>query len=226
MIGFFGWQSRSQTRPDDAQRAAESVGAQSPLRDPYCLAFLGLVLCTSTVFFQFHTTYPLFLRDHYGLAKPVIGLIYAVNTGVIVVFEMLLLDFVSGWPPIRVIGWGAMLSCLGFGMLPWGRSVAFCVASMLVITLGEMLWMPLASGWIAQRSRRGNRGMYMGWYMMTYSLAGVSAPAVGGAIYQYDRQLLWHMSIGLGIVVLVGFSWLHMALTNTAVLDHCSQNAA
>ena len=76
---------------------------------------------------------------------------------------MLLLDFIKSWPLLPTMAWGTFLSCLGFGMLPFGSSVGYCVASMLVITSGEMLWMPLASGWVAQRSARGNQGMYMGW---------------------------------------------------------------
>jgi MFS family permease len=83
---------------------------------------------------------------------------------------------------------------------------------MLVITLGEMLWMPLASGWIAERSQRGNRGLYMGWYMMTFSTAAVTAPALGGAVYQYSRPLVWYLSLGVGAAALAGFVGLHRAL--------------
>ena len=91
--------------------------------------------------------------------------------------------------------------------------LAVVAVIMLVITLGEMLWMPLASGWIAHRSDRGNRGMYMGWYALTFSIAAIIAPAFGGAVYQYDRNLLWYLSIGLGVLALVGFYTLHFLET-------------
>ena len=223
---FFGVRRYSKTKPVHEQQVAEGSDTASPLSDSLFLMFLGLVLLTSIVFFQFHATYPLFLRDHYGLSKPMIGAIYAVNTGVIVVLEMVLLDYVRRWPSVRVIGCGTLLSCLGFGILPFGRSPAYCVASMLIITLGEMLWMPLASGWVAQRSERGNRGSYMGAYMMTFSLAGVIAPALGGAVYQHDRPLIWYVSIGVGLLVFAGFARLQRALTHEAMRSPGGQSAA
>ena len=218
---FFGFRRYSKTKPIHEQQAAESTETASPLADRLCLGFLLLILLSSVVFFQFHATYPLYLRDHYGLSKPMTGAIYAVNTSVIVVFEMLLLDYVQRWPLVPLIGCGTLLSCVGFGMLPFGGSVAYCVTSMLIITLGEMLWMPLASGWIAQRSRRGNRGSYMGVYMMTYSLAGVIAPILGGAIYQFHHDLIWYFSIGLGLLVMTGFAFLQRALTRES--DPCGR---
>jgi MFS family permease len=108
-------------------------------------------------------------------------------------------------------------------MLPFGTSGGYCVLSMLVITLGEMLWMPLASGWIAHRSDRGNRGLYMGWYAMTFSIAAIVAPACGGAVYQLDRNLVWYISIALAGIVLVGFVGLNLLLTKEIHPD-CTPN--
>jgi MFS family permease len=206
LIYFFGLRRYSKTRPINEQQAAEAEGTASPLADPMFIAFLGLLLTVSFVFFQIHAMYPLYLRDHYGWTKPMIGMVYAVNTIVIVVFEMLLLDRIRRLPLLRVIAWGGLLSCVGFGILPFGQSTAYSIFCMLIITLGEMLWMPLASAWIAQRSQRGNRGAYMGWYMMTFSIASVVAPAVGGAIYQVDRHLLWYISLVIGALFMAGFT--------------------
>ena len=118
LIRCFGFQRYSKTKSVEEQKAAETAGTGSPRRrTARSWRFSRLTLLTSLVFFQIHVTYPLYLSDHYGLSKPAIGLIYGVNTVVIVLVEMLLLDFVRGWPFMRMIGWGAFLSCLGFGML-------------------------------------------------------------------------------------------------------------
>lgn len=209
LIWCFGFRRQVPAATSEESCHVETRPPASPLKDRPYLAFLAGNLLTALVFFQFHVTYPLYLSDHYGLSKPTIGLIYGVNTVVIVLTEMLLLDVVRAWPLVRTIGWGAGLSCFGFGMLPWGHTVWFCVVSMLVITLGEMLWMPLATGWVAERSDRGDRGAYMSWYTMTYSVAAMVAPSLGGAIYQADPDGLWHASVGWGCVSLVGYTWLH-----------------
>ena len=182
--------------------------ATSPLRDWLFVGFLLLMLANSIVFFQFGSTYPLFLRDHFGFDTDRIGLIFAVNTSVIVLFEMLLVDAIKNWPLLRTIGWGCLLSCVGFGMLPFGSSGLYAVAAMLVLTIGEMLSLALSTGFVANRSRAGNEAGYMGWYMVMLAAATVIGPAIGSAIYQRNPNAVWYASLAVGVMVLIGFQWL------------------
>jgi len=186
----------------DKQKASSS---DSPLLDGHFLCFLFLLLLVAVVFFQFHATYPKYLEDQYALSKPQIGLMFSLNTAIIVVCEMLLLNYVSRFSLLRTIGWGCFFVCLGFGMLPAGQTSWFAVFSMVVITTGEMLMFPLASGFVAARSTGRNQGMYMSWYVMTYSLAAVIAPLI---VYQWGHNLFWYASLGVGTFVLVGLMWL------------------
>ena len=130
------------------------------------------------------------------------------NTGIIVLFEMLLVNYVSRFSLLRSVGWGCFLACLGFGILPLGNATWFAVLSMAVITVGEMFMFPLASGFVAKRSSGRNQGMYMSWYVMMYSLAAVIAPLIGTGVYQFGHHLFWHFSLGIGVFALVGLTWL------------------
>jgi hypothetical protein len=195
-------------RPRPASAGAAIAGASwrtSPLRDGVFAAHLGLMLVSLMVFFQFGSTYPLYLRDHFGLGKPQIGLMFAVNTVVIVVFEMLVLDRIQRWHLVRTVGWGCCLSCVGFGVLPFGSTGAYCVLAMLIVTVGEMLSFSLAASFAASRSGPGDESRYMGWYVMTTSVATVLGPAMGSAIYAVDRDALWITCLIVGGFVLAGF---------------------
>lgn len=180
----------------------------SPLRDGVFVAHLLLTLATLMVFFQFASTYPLYLRDHFGFGSPGIGLMFAVNTVVIVAFEMLLLDRIQRWPLVRTIGWGSFLACVGFGILPFGSTAAFAVLAMLVVTLGEMLSFSQSTSFAASRATPGNEARYMAWYMMIISVASVLGPALGATIYGIDRDALWIGCLIVGGGVLVGFQLL------------------
>lgn len=208
LIYFFGLSRYSKTMTAEQKLAVEknvTTNTRSPLLDGKFLVFLGLVLFASIVFFQFFGMYPLYVRDHFGMSKPGIGKLYAINTVLIVLFEMVLIDYIRDYDPMKIIAWGSFLSCLGFGIMPFDSSIWFCVVSMVVITVGEMMSMPICAAWVGQRSERGNRSMYMGWYTMTYSLAVVIAPTAGGAIYEQDKDLFWYLSITIAVVVLAGF---------------------
>ncbi len=216
LISFFGihgtkQQERNGNSPPPKTETSPGQNV-SPLTDPMFVCFLLLTLLTAVVFFQFHATYPLYLNEHYNMSEWMIGLIYSVNTIVIVVFEMVLLEYIRKLSMMKVIAWGALLSCIGFGILPLSASIWFCVLSMLILTIGEMLQMPVSSGWIAQRSKRGNQGMYMSYYTMTWSLAAIIAPALGGAIYQYNIHMFWYLSLAIGILSFMGFVWLARVL--------------
>lgn len=185
---------------------SDSPDSGSPARDLPYLVFLGLCLIQLIVFCQFGSTYPLYLQDHYHLTKPQIGMMFSVNTVTIVIFEMVLIDAIRQWNYLRTIAWGSLLTCLGFGILPFGTSGLFCVFSMLIVTFGEMLVFPLSTGFVSSRSPRGSEGRYMAWYSMTLAISSVVAPVVGAAVYQVNQELIWLVGGMIGFVCLGGFS--------------------
>ncbi len=224
LLSYFGFKRHAHVEPAVENEdclcpdTIEQARQQSPLKDRTFLCFLGLILLSAIVFFQFHATYPKYLEERYLLTPRWIGAIFAVNTVIIVLLEMLLLRWVGNRSALKTIGWGCLLSCLGFGLLPagvllggmFGNSFGFLVVTMIVLTFGEMLSMPISSGFVATRSRsrssRGkNRGMYMSWYTMTYSLAAILAPAIGGTIYQFNKESVWYLSTVVGVLLLAGF---------------------
>ena len=188
----------------------------SPLRDGVFVTLLLLLLVSMIVFTQFGSTYPLFLRDHFGMDKPMIGLMFAVNTTVIVAVEMLLLDAIKHWPVVRTIGWGCFLFCLGWGILPFGQTAAYAVLAMLIVTVGEMLSFAMSTGFVANRSGPGGESAYMGWYMVMFAVASVFGPALGGAIYQVNPNAVWYVGLAVGVLVLIGFQLLALRMREGA----------
>ncbi len=204
LLRFFGWRRIAPARQDLDERVVHA----SPLRDRAFVGFLVLTMLMMMVFLQFGATYPLYLRDHFGMNEPQIGLMFAVNTTIIVAFEMPLIDAVQRWSLVRTIAWGSFLSCVGFGMLPLGSTAAYAVLAMAVVTVGEMLTFPLASAYVAGRGPRGAEALYNGWYMVVNAAAWVLGPAIGSAIYGVSPDALWYVTLGVAVAVLAGFQWL------------------
>lgn len=202
LLYFFGFRRLANTNEtaDDKPKVTAS-----PLKDRTFVAFLLLIFVAALPFFQFWSTYPLFLKDNYGFSKPMIGAMFAFNTTIIVLTEMILVDEAKKWPALRTIGWGCFLACFGFGILPYGVSIGFAMLSMFIITVGEMLSHPLASGFVADRSPEGGEGPYMGWFSMVFSVCFVIGPASGATLYEQDPRLVWACSLVIAFVVLLGF---------------------
>jgi MFS family permease len=201
LLAVFGFRGLPAEESEDASPRPRT---RSPFRDTGFLAFLALMTLMAVMFFQLLGTFSLYLKSYYGFDELAIGLVTTVNTVIIVILEMVLIHKVEKFDLLRTIGWGTLLIGLGLGMMPFGRGIPFCLASIVVWTVGEMLAFPLAAAWVARRSSARQRGSYMGLYTSTFSIAFVLAPAIGTRLYEIDPDLIWHLCTVSGVLLLAG----------------------
>jgi predicted MFS family arabinose efflux permease len=165
-----------------------------------------LVFGIGLVFSQLFSTFPLYMHAAFGFAENRIGQLLAINTVMIVLFEMVLLHRLKNIRPLKVIAAGALLIGGGFALTPLGRGFFYAALTVAVWTLGEMLSLPLLTSEIANRSHEGNRGRHMGWFGVSFSLAWMIGPLAGSAIYERISPLaLWLGCGGLGSILALGF---------------------
>jgi predicted MFS family arabinose efflux permease len=164
------------------------------------------------VFSQIFSTFNLYLNSVYGLPESQIGPLWAVNTVLIVVFEMVLIHKLGKRSAIRMIALGGALTSLGFALLPFGRGFVYAAFTVVVWTVGEILTMPYASTLTA--SRAGNAvGRYMGLYSLMFSTGMFIAPYVGNWLYaKIGGDALWPVVGGAGIAASVGILALKRSL--------------
>jgi predicted MFS family arabinose efflux permease len=186
----------SQGGPPDSSQEKEFIG--SPWRDlPFC-TFLLLLTVLAMAFFQVWSTMPLYLRSVFEMSERSIGLLLALNALIIVFTEMMLIRAVESRDRMRMVGVGAFLVCGGLALLALGSSWAVAVLSMVILTTGEMLSMPITNAVVAERAGTSSVGRYMGAYALAFSTAFVIGPIVGTAVYQhFGPRALW---LGIGAV--------------------------
>lgn len=187
-----------------AARPSSDQGAPtaSPWRDPIFLAFLATMFCAALIFFQIDGTFPLYLEHAYGLKEDSVGFVFTLNTLMIVALEMIITKRMEALRPLRVIAFGMVFFAVGFGLLPYGSSLAFVLGTVVVWTVGEMVTMPIMTAFASARAGDDNRGRYMGLYSITFALAFVTAPLLGTAIYEHvGPSAVWHFALMLGGIV-------------------------
>lgn len=191
------------SKSSEVSSAAES--SVSVWRDKYFLSFLALMLLFEVVLMQIFSTLPLQLKEGYGLSEGAIGIVFAVNTVLIILTEMVLVKKVEGLRPLWVMANGGLLAGLALGLLPWGHSFETAVAIMVVFTLGEMLIAPVSGAFVANRASAKARGSYMGLFSASFAFANVVAPIGGLALYQHDPRVLWGVCLVLSLAGWLGF---------------------
>jgi predicted MFS family arabinose efflux permease len=186
---------------------------RSPWHDGPFLLLMIIFFVWSAVFIQVLTTYPLYMRNVYGLAENRIGQLFAVNTILIVFLEMILMEKIRRYPLARMINLSFILLGVGLGLMPLGRGFGFAAFTVAIWTFGEMLSMPLVTALIAGRATDATRGRYMGLFSLGFSLAFVVAPAAGTAIYgRFGGDAVWVVCAALCLLLAAAFSALRPAL--------------
>ena len=210
------WRLFRHHRAETVAELSSAAGpATSPWRDRPFLILIVLITALWTVFFQLLTTYPLTLHDVFGLVEHQIGLLFAINTLLIVLFEMVLVHAVDRFNPVRVAAIGAFLTCIGFGLLPLGSSLPYLCFTIMIWTTGEMLSHPMLEGMIANRAPVASLGAYLGLQNTTIAIGFVFAPLLGTWIYEsYGYRTLWFGCGAAGFILLAGFWALSDAFAN------------
>ena len=200
-------------RAAEKKDSLEGWGGRSPWRD---VPFLGLLLITvgfGIIFIQLLSTFPLYMRSVYGLAEDSIGRLLAVNTILIVLLEMILMESIRKYPLTRMINISFLLLGLGFGLIPLGRGFGYAALTVAVWTFGEMLSMPLFTSLISGRAGPESRGRYLGLFSFAFSLAFIIGPALGTAVYgRWGGTALWFGTGAAGLVLAAAFSLLKRSL--------------
>lgn len=199
---FFKAEPGRHSAPEAAPAAAPPpISGRSRLPAIFVMVFgIGLI------FSQLFSTFPLYIHSAFGFAENRIGQLLAINTVIIVLFEMVLLHGLKNAAPMKVIAAGALLTGAGFALTPLGRGFPYAALTVAVWTGGEMLSLPLLTSEIANRSHEGNRGRHMGWYGVSFSLAWMLGPLAGSMVYtRFSPLALWLGCGAMGMLLALGF---------------------
>lgn len=169
--------------PREAGEHASAVPT-GVLSDRSARLFLAGVFLVAVVFLQHEGAMPLFLVRDLGYTESFYGLLFTVNTVLIILLEVPLNGWMAEWPHRRALVLGAMLTAAGFGLLAVSTSVWEVVATVVVWTFGEMILFPTAATYVSELAPPARRGEYMGAYSMAFSLAFVVGPWAGTALLE------------------------------------------
>jgi len=198
--------------PVDVARDIEAESATPPtaavpsdvlgvLRDRRLVYFLLALIPVYLIFFQLTSAMPLFLVQHLGLPESFFGLIFTLNTLLIVLVEVPLNLSMAHWEHRRALVLGAMLYAVGFGALALVTDRAAILATVVIWTIGEMILLPTSAAYIAEIAPPGKQGECMGLYSMTFSLAFSFGPWLGAATLEwFGPQVLWGATFVSGCV--------------------------
>ena len=185
---------RGQTKGEDA-----SVGIRVALADKRFTLFLLATLAVTWTEFQVHSTVPVYIRQ-LGFSTSTYGLLLSINGVMIVLFELALTNWTQRFHPQTMLAIGYALSAIGMGLTGFAHTLPALAATVVVWTIGEMVWAPVSGAYVTNLAPERYRGRYMGMWVMTWSIGMLLGPALGTFVYERKPLYLWLACCVAGVV--------------------------
>ncbi|WP_051385600.1 MFS transporter [Actinokineospora inagensis] len=182
-------------RPDlhqhDGPATAEpEPGYRQALRDRRLRRFLVMTLIANFVYIQCNVGIPLHVHGM-GLSPADFGLLMGLNGLLVAVFELPITGAVATRRPGPVLAVGNVLTGIGLALTGASTTMVLLAATVVLWTLGEMLYTSLSDAYVGAIAPPTMGGRYQGLYGATIMLACGAGPLIGGAVYAVHPWALW-----------------------------------
>ena len=136
-----------------------------------------------------------------GMPTQNFGLLFTVNTLLIVFLEVRLNGLTAYWSPARSLSVGSALCTIGFGALAFLTSYWGVLATVVIWTFGEMILFPSTAAYVSELAPPSRRGEYMGFYSMSFGIGFTLGPWAGLSVLEAaGARTLWIACLAVGTV--------------------------
>jgi MFS family permease len=187
--------------------AVEPPGGYGPVvKDRHFLSFTGAVAVNTIVAAMMWQLLAVYISTNYGISESMYGFLPTTNALMVVLFQYLVTRVTRRFPPVYMVALGALIYTLSAGSVALANSFWGFWLSMVIMTLGELILVPTATTYVANRAPADMRGRYMSLYGLTWSIARGIGPAYGGYLNDtLGPKFIWLGALAVG---LVSVSWL------------------
>ncbi len=182
-----------------------------PYRNRLYLLFLLAAVFGGFTFMQWFQSVPVFIKTVWQYDERYIGLLMALSSVVIIIFEMPAIHYLEQQNlKGKALLAGLALMAGGFLILLFPASYLTGIAMMLVFTFGEALYLPLVNTLAINTSPVSRKGDYMAWYWMAWSVVNIIAPTAGLTIASVAGFSVFWMGLAGTTGISMVLMWIYM----------------
>ncbi len=206
-----------ETKPERSpERPPESIlmtlaGYGRVLKDKLFLAFVFAMIIMLTVYTQMYGTLSVFLFRVHDVPARGFGYIMSMNAAMVVLLQFWVTRSIRTFPPMLMMVAASALYGIGFLMYGFVSAFWLFMLAMVIITIGEMVHVPVAQALVAFLSPEDMRGRYMAFFGLAWMIPNIVASFLAGLVMDnYNPNLVWVWAGLLSLVAVAAFFVLYL----------------
>jgi len=177
--------------------------------------FAGFILASILmilVYSQMYSTLSVYLRDVHAVSTQAYGAVMSSSAVAVVLFQFSVTRLIKPFQPLVLMAVGSLFYMIGFSMYGFVSAYYLFIMAMVVITIGEMVVMPVGQALVANMAPEEMRGRYMASYGLAWTIPNAIGPWAAGMIMDhYDPRWVWYLAGIIAATSAFGFLLLHSA---------------
>jgi len=183
------------------------------LRDLAFMAFITACILMTITYQQMYNSLSVYLRDTHGIQPQGYGILLSTSAITVILFQFWTTRQIKRYPPFLMMALGAIFYAIGFSLFGVFATMPLFMFNIFIITIGEMIVMPILQAVVANFAPTAIRGRYMAISGLTWLIPATIGPAAAGYILDnYNPNLVWYIGGILCLVAVFGFYGLHLRL--------------
>jgi MFS family permease len=186
------------------------IGYVNVLRDRKFMVFTLVCLLLWMVYMNMNTTLGVYLRDQHGIPDSGYGWLISINAAMVVLLQFPITRRIEKNPPMLMMAFGAVFVTSGLLLYGFVGTFWLFIVAMAILTIGEMITVPVANALVASFSPEEMRGRYNFVYGLSWGISFATGPWLAGQIMDhYNPNWLWYACGIIGMFATMGFLALH-----------------
>ena len=179
------------------------------LKDRLFVAFVLASIIMIIVYTQMYSTLSVYLFRVHDIPARGFGYLMSMNAAMVVLFQYSIARWIKNSPPMLMMVLASLLYGIGFSMFGYVGAFGLFMLAMAIITIGEMVHIPVAQSLVAYFAPEDMRGRYMAAFGFTWAIPNIIAPTLAGLVMDnYTPELVWYIAGLLAMISALAFFYL------------------
>jgi MFS family permease len=189
------------------------AGYRVAFKDFAFMAFIVAGMLMLVVYQQMYSSLSVYLRDNHNINPSGYGFLMTSSAITVVLFQFSVSRIIKYRPPFLMMAVGTIFYMIGFFLFGVVTAYAMFVMNIVIITIGEMIVVPISQSLAANFAPEDMRGRYMAVFGLTWAIPQTLGPGAAGYILDnYNPNLLWYIGGALCGLSVLAYYALHLKL--------------